>query len=1372
MAQPQWISAAGSLGVIPEEVFYAQALVATVAPFPIPAICSATTAGTNIITCDTTADAKPGRVVSFTGTNFGGLEENVAYFVLAVVSSTQFTVTANPDSTTPVTLTTASGNMTARFSPRIYYRLQAGTVPTGVQISPTGVVTGVPQAVVALQGVPTPVNQDVTSKFTVRAYTLTDTGTIDGIADRTFTLTVSGNDPPDFVTPAGNIGTYYDGDEVDIQIGYSDVDPDDFLLIRVVAGSLPLGLRLSETGRISGYIKPFPDPDQPVGYDLSASDTTPYDFLSQAISKNYQFTLEITDGKTNNLRTFEIFVYNRADLTADDTFITGDDTFVTADQTPERAPFITNAEPSNIGTVRGDNYFAYRFIGQDYDDALIEYAISVNKGIGLPPGLTLDPYSGWYYGFIPDVGITETTYSFNIQVRARSLVCTATDSSNDVITCDLTTRGDFYVGAEVVFEGTTFGGITAGTTYYVIDILSTTEFKISATVAGPTFALTTATGRMLAVPEDIPASRLYPFTLTVTGAIDREVIWLTDSDLGVIENGATSDLRIQAVNRGGRELFYQLKSGAFNELPQGLTLLPSGEIAGRVTFNTFSVDLGTTTFDASQSDASRISLTTFDSTFRFVGNAFAEDPQQLLYKVSFVKIINGGTGYTSAPSLVFDSPDGATAVQATAVVQVAGGSIASVIITNPGAEYTAPATFTLTGVGSGAVLEVVMQFTGVRRIISADREFVIRVARTYNKPYQNLYVVAMPPQNDRALLAELLDDPDTFVPEYIYRPDDPNFGVATQITYLHAVGLAPEILDIYVQSLNLNHYWKNLVLGEIETAQAVDAGGNVIYEVVYSRIIDNLVNNQNISVGKIVTLPYSITDPTDGSTEINSVYPNSLVNMRDQVIDVVGQISTKLPLWMTSKQANGSVLGFTPAWVICYTQPGRSRQIAYYIARNFAKPLNLIDFKVDRYVVDAQLTKNWDAEDQQWTPTPSITTFDRVNTQGFADLGLVQACTQLAYTDIQNRTLSEINALGGLDGPTWISIPGQTPPVGTRVVINNGNRLIFVKQELFDNYLNSDLAFTDNIGTYDSTGFDSGGTIGGAGTFDYGLVVPGGRQSVCTATSAATDFISCDSTLGMDIGDKVWFTGSVFGGIDTTSSIGTVQFYRIFSIASLTVTASFSSNFRLTVGNTSGLSLGDEVWFPGATLGGLLSVNPDGSPRVYYVADIPNATQIQVSATPGGSALALTTESGSVRMNLPAFQVETPIAPGVVAPLETATGTMTVNYDNLRMAIYTINILPGEVINLTVNDQTVTNDFVTSTQGQTFAGGTNLYRPGEPVDVLTRVNWQPLLSQVAVITEETTFDDNSLQFVEPVDMYDPTDEFDKYLVFPKANILA
>jgi hypothetical protein len=39
--------------------------------------------------------------------------------------------------------------------------------------------------------------------------------------------------------------------------------------------------------------------------------------------------------------------------------------------------------------------------------------------------------------------------------------------------------------------------------------------------------------------------------------------------------------------------------------------------------------------------------------------------------------------------------------------------------------------------------------------------------------------------------------------------------------------------------------------------------------------------------------------------------------------------------------------------------------------------LNLIDFEVDRYELDNLLTKNWDRQQQHWTPQPpTLTTFD------------------------------------------------------------------------------------------------------------------------------------------------------------------------------------------------------------------------------------------------------------------------------------------------------------------------------------------------------------------------------------------------------------
>lgn len=1071
-----WITPAGSIGVIPEGVFFQQTLLAASEPVSNQPTCTATSASTNLITCSSTQGVMPGQNVMFEGETFGGLSDTVRYFVLEVVSSTQFSITTTEFSTTPITLTDGTGSMTAVFRDHVYYKIIAGSLPTGIQLSDNGLIVGVPQAVASLQGVPAEVSQDVTNKFTVRGYTET---VPQRIRDRTFTLTVTGNDVPEFTTPAGNLGTYYDGDRLNIQIGYTNTDPDETVVVRLVGGELPLGVTLSPTGVISGYIRPAVNITKLPGYDNTAAYTQPYDFITSSVSRNYQFTLEVTDGKTNNLRTFEIFVYDRATMTADNTQITADSTVVTADEDTTRRPFILNAEPSNLGTVRGDNYYSYQFVGNDYDTPSLKYAISVNEGTGLPPGLTLDVNSGWYYGYIPDQGITQVEYSFNVvayqdQFVGSAITCTATTFGTNRITCDDTSQ--LGVGQPIIFVGTAFGGIVASPSqvYYVASIVSPTQFTITSNLlTNIPVLLTNGTGTMTA--NLIVASDPYPYVLTISGAIDAEVTWITPSNLGVVDNGDTSLLKIEAVNRGGRQLLYRLKDGAYNQLPQGLELLPSGEISGRVSFDTFSIDLGATTFDQN--------TTTWDSLFTFTVNAYAEDTAQILYKVTGITVIDGGANFSTinTPVITISSPVGASASTAIAgpvtidnTPPGTTGPITAIAIADSGGGYTSPATVTVTeGFGGyGAVLAAEMTATGVKDIVSVDKTFTVKVVRAYNKPYQNLIVQAMPPENDRILVDQLLSNEEIFVPEFIFRPTDPYFGKAKRVDYDHAFGLEPDSLERYVESLYLNHYWKNLVLGEISTAQALDADGNVIYEVVYSKIVDNLVNSQGESVSKIVNLPYTVDTVASGG-EVRQVYPNSLTDMRNQVIDVVGQISTKLPLWMTSKQENGRVLGFTPAWVLCYTKPGRSKQIAYYIQTQFGSQLNKVDFKVDRYVLDRSMSRNWDTTTQRWTPKASLTTFDRFNTSGNTFIGTVDIATDLAFSDVNNRTLDYINALGGLDG-----IIGNI----------NGNRIIFVKQEDYNgppgsSYPTTNAAWQKYIIPYDTKPFD-------AYEFDAALLVP------------------------------------------------------------------------------------------------------------------------------------------------------------------------------------------------------------------------------------------------------------------------------------------
>jgi hypothetical protein len=296
-------------------------------------------------------------------------------------------------------------------------------------------------------------------------------------------------------------------------------------------------------------------------------------------------------------------------------------------------------------------------------------------------------------------------------------------------------------------------------------------------------------------------------------------------------------------------------------------------------------------------------------------------------------------------------------------------------------------------------------------VVNVTKTFSITVIRQFNEPYENLYIECMPPQNDRALINSLLQNSDIFPQDLLYRPEDANFGVAKKVIYNHAYGLTAATIEEYYSSLTQNHYWKNLVLGEIKTAQARDATGRVIYEVVYSQVVDDLVNNQGESVSKTVQLPFAI-NYGNNLVNITSVTPNSLVNMRDQVIDVVGQVSNILPDWMISQQQNGRVLGFVPAWVIAYTQPGRAEQVAYNIRTQFTQPLNLIDFEVDRYELDRLLTKNWDPATDNWIPSPpEVTTFDVLGQAVIWRNNLEQTVNW-----VNNNELSVTWVSGGVEG--------------------------------------------------------------------------------------------------------------------------------------------------------------------------------------------------------------------------------------------------------------------------------------------------------------------------------------------------------------------
>lgn len=70
--------------------------------------------------------------------------------------------------------------------------------------------------------------------------------------------------------------------------------------------------------------------------------------------------------------------------------------------------------------------------------------------------------------------------------------------------------------------------------------------------------------------------------------------------------------------------------------------------------------------------------------------------------VGTVTVSAGGTGYSTAPTVTISPPDAEDGVQATATATVAAGAVTVVSIVNKGKGYTSPPTITFGGPGTGA----------------------------------------------------------------------------------------------------------------------------------------------------------------------------------------------------------------------------------------------------------------------------------------------------------------------------------------------------------------------------------------------------------------------------------------------------------------------------------------------------------------------------------------------------------------------------------------------------------------------------------------------------------------------------------------------
>lgn len=823
---------------------------------------------------------------------------------------------------------------------------------------------------------------------------------------------------PIWNTAAGNIGTFPSLILFNYQLSASAVLPAVDVVYNIISGHLPNGVTMNEYGLISGT--------------PSAVETnTTYTFVVRA-TDNYQ---NIRD------RTFSL---NVSGVTT---------------------PVFTTPAGSILETL--DSTWVelpIEWSTADSDDTVV---ISLIQG-RLPPGLEINEH-GLIRGYpkppIINVNLPAVT-GMAIAIQDNKIICYSTSG--------------FQVGRPIIFSGNVIGGVEAGKTYYINQIIDSTSFYVSATANGTictfnddagfmpinipgvavgqptiqtfdfTLRLTSKLGTntqfysITVVNQNTPASasgpgrpkntrnptllNTRPMTYDIeSDPVDYRYYLLPKTGGGTTYNPATpayigtitSDnffaFKLLGYDFDGNSIQY-----VYSDLPLGLVGDPNtGWITGTPMINpglniyNFSAYVCKTANPAIQSPSITFS---FKIVNELNGDIFWDTPSNL------GTILNGTVSelFVKANSdvpLKYELVSGSLPPNLSLLTNT--GEISGVVAFQPTDSYLYE--------GSSTDFTFTIRAYSDDYPVASDRTFTLSVYQEFNQPMDTLYIKCTPSISDRVLLASLLDNQELIPSDYLYRPNDPYFGKAKSVIYEHAYGIFASDFDQYVAAITKNHYWRNITLGEIQTAIARDENtGEIVYEVVYSRVIDNLVNYNEVdqydvesqsniltpegeSVAKEIYWPRDIplelgpwytsetdifasyigknspppeyyTSLTPGDARL--VYPNSLPNMRQQVGDVLGQVNNYkiLPRWMTSQQLDGSTLGFTPAWVICYTKPGYANTVKENITNNWVNipnqkinTLNTINFTIDRFTVDKSTTFNYDnnLSPSTWTSLPS-----------------------------------------------------------------------------------------------------------------------------------------------------------------------------------------------------------------------------------------------------------------------------------------------------------------------------------------------------------------------------------------------------------------
>jgi hypothetical protein len=875
--------------------------------------------------------------------------------------------------TTSIALPIASDNL-AETS----VTLISGSLPPGLRIEGLSII-----------GTPSEVPRVTEFKFVLRALY---NGTI---ADRTFAITIFGEDAPEWQTaegdlPVGNNNSFYilDSSPVEYQLEATDTDTAAGQQLEYFIssgdGQLPPGIQLTRDGRLVGVVDPVLALDRLAAqgfYDDNAYGEYPFDFgvrpangydsfyydiafydLSiptkspKKLNRNYEFIVSVSDGDTIEKRKFKIFVVGDDFLRADNTLMqVGNSTF-SADNTHVRTPIWLT--PGDLGYRRANNYVTLflevldantlsGFLGYTLEPLNDDGSLSI-----LPPGMELDGRTGEVAGRVPYQPDITREYKFTVKAIRfagadnRQTVSFFMQQAINPGSTELRILPTDYtldlIGTTLNIEGSVFKIEAADITrndYHTLTLNRETEILLR---TGLELFATIKTGETTNIAE-----KTKTFTVRLLGEVDSRITWLSDKGLGTINANLTSTFRVAAeTSVPDAVLRYTLVKGV---LPPGLSLSLDGEIFGKV---------------------QQFGENYYRSLWK-TGRAYNTN-DVIRFNNKFYKAISN---HTASATFAADSSfwelytfarKGLTTID-TSDLSLDGGS------TDIDKSYT----FTV---------NVEDQFG----FSATQKEFVINVNDPNDLVYSNLVVKPFLKQQQRDYYNSFVSDPTIFNPRYIYRPNDTEFGIQRDIKMLVYAGIETTDIADYVAASAKNHKKKSFRFGEIKKALARQPGSSeTVYEVIYVEIIDpadskngQVRNNFKIKTPMKRTIDetdYNVEDNTNNTgdqdsyryrpftnpvkissnaikiseTDENVKYISNVTNMRLEISKVGDTDSNFLPLWMRTPQENAiEELGFVTAVPLCYCKPGTGDDILLNI-KNSNFDFTNIDFTIDRYIIDS-----------------------------------------------------------------------------------------------------------------------------------------------------------------------------------------------------------------------------------------------------------------------------------------------------------------------------------------------------------------------------------------------------------------------------------